>query len=56
VPKGDAAEYNVGETHREILTTVRTHGSLTPKQASQVTVASEALSLPSLCHRTPERE
>jgi hypothetical protein len=34
---GDAAEYNLGETRREILETVRAHGKLTPKQLSEVT-------------------
>jgi hypothetical protein len=34
---GDAAEYNIGETRREVLETVRTHGSLTPKQLSDLT-------------------
>ncbi len=34
---GDAAEYNLGETRREILEAVRGHGLLTPKQVSEVT-------------------
>jgi hypothetical protein len=34
---GDAAEYNLGETRRELLEAVRDHGSLTPKQAAEVT-------------------
>jgi hypothetical protein len=34
---GDAAEYNLGETRREILEAVRQHGSLTPKQMAEVT-------------------
>jgi hypothetical protein len=34
---GDAAEYNVGETRQEIIATLRTHGTLTPKQLSEVT-------------------
>jgi hypothetical protein len=33
---GDAAEYNLGETRREIVEAVRTHGTLTPKQAAEV--------------------
>jgi hypothetical protein len=37
---GDAAEYNLGETRREILEAVRTHGSLTPKKVSEVTEVS----------------
>jgi hypothetical protein len=34
---GNAAEYNLGETRRELLEAVRAHGSLTPKQAAEVT-------------------
>jgi hypothetical protein len=34
---GDAAEYNLGERRRELLEAVRAHGSLTPKQATEVT-------------------
>lgn len=34
---GDAAEYALGETRRELLTAVRVHGALTPKQAAEVT-------------------
>jgi hypothetical protein len=34
---GDAAEYNLGETRREIIEAVRQHGSLTPKQMAEVT-------------------
>jgi hypothetical protein len=34
---GDAAEYNLGETRRELLEAVRAHGSLSPKQAAEVT-------------------
>jgi hypothetical protein len=34
---GEAAEYNLGETRRELLDAVRAHGSLTPKQAAEVT-------------------
>jgi hypothetical protein len=34
---GDAAEYNLGETRRGLLEAVREHGSLTPKQAAEVT-------------------
>jgi hypothetical protein len=34
---GDAAEYSLSETRREILEAVRAHGSLTPKQVSDVT-------------------
>lgn len=34
---GDAAEYALGETRRELLEAVRTHGSLTPKQAAETT-------------------
>jgi hypothetical protein len=37
---GDAAEYSLGETRREILEAVRTHGSLTPKKVSEVTEVS----------------
>jgi hypothetical protein len=40
---GDAAEYNVGETRREILEAVRTHGSLTPKQVAELTEVSHDL-------------
>jgi hypothetical protein len=34
---GDAAEYSLGETRREILEAVRAHEQLTPKQVSEVT-------------------
>jgi hypothetical protein len=34
---GDAAEYGIGETRKELLDAVRAHGTLTPKQASEVT-------------------
>jgi hypothetical protein len=34
---GDAAEYSIGETRKEILDAVREHGTLTPKQAAEVT-------------------
>jgi hypothetical protein len=34
---GDASEYSIGETRKELLDAVRAHGSLTPKQASEVT-------------------
>jgi len=40
---GDAAEYNIGETRREILEAVRTHGILTPKQAAEVTAVAYEL-------------
>ena len=33
---GDAAEYGLGETRKEILDAIRAHGSLTPKQASDL--------------------
>jgi hypothetical protein len=33
---GDAAQYNLGETRREILGAIRAHGSLTPKRLSEV--------------------
>ncbi len=33
---GNAAEYAMGETRREILEAVRAHGALTPKQAAEV--------------------
>ncbi len=33
---GDAAEYAIGETRKELLDAVRAHGSLTPKQASEI--------------------
>jgi hypothetical protein len=34
---GDAAEFMLGESRKTLLAAVRTHGALTPKQASQVT-------------------
>jgi hypothetical protein len=34
---GDAAEYGIGETRKELLDAVRAHGTLSPKQASEVT-------------------
>jgi hypothetical protein len=34
---GDAAEYGLGKTRKEILETVRAHGALTPKQVSELT-------------------
>ncbi len=34
---GDAAEYALGETRKEILDAVREHGKLTPKQTSELT-------------------
>jgi hypothetical protein len=34
---GDAAEYTLGETRRELLDAIRAHGSLTPKQATELT-------------------
>jgi hypothetical protein len=34
---GDAAEYGLGETRREILEAVRGHGALTPKQVAEIT-------------------
>jgi hypothetical protein len=33
---GDAAEYALGETRKELLDVIRAHGSLTPKQAAEV--------------------
>jgi hypothetical protein len=41
---GDAAEYGLGETRRELLEAVREHGSLSPRQASEVTSVSYELS------------
>jgi len=40
---GNAAEYNLGETRRELLEAVRSHGTLSPKQASEVTNVSHDL-------------
>jgi hypothetical protein len=40
---GDAAEYGLGETRRVLLEAVRTHGSLSPKQAADVTPVSYEL-------------
>ncbi len=34
---GDAAEYNLSETRRELLEAIRAHGTLTPKQAAEIT-------------------
>jgi hypothetical protein len=34
---GDAAEYNLSETRRELLEAIRAHGALTPKQAADIT-------------------
>ncbi len=34
---GDAAEYALGETRKELLEAVRSHGSLSPKQAAETT-------------------
>ena len=34
---GDASEYAIGETRKELLDAVRAHGSLTPKQAGEIT-------------------
>jgi hypothetical protein len=34
---GEAAEYNLGETRRELLEAIRAHGTLTPKQAAEIT-------------------
>jgi AAA domain-containing protein len=34
---GNAAEYGLGKTRKEILETVRAHGALTPKQVSELT-------------------
>jgi hypothetical protein len=34
---GDASEYTLGETRKEILDAVRAHGQLTPKQTAEVT-------------------
>jgi hypothetical protein len=34
---GDATEYNLGETRRMIVEAVRAHGSLTPKQLTELT-------------------
>jgi hypothetical protein len=47
---GDAAEYAIGESRRMILEAVREHGSLTPKQASDVTNLSH-----DLCRQTMPR-
>jgi AAA domain len=33
---GDAAEYAMGKTRRELLEAIRAHGALTPKQAAEV--------------------
>jgi hypothetical protein len=33
---GDAAEYSMGETRKELLDAIRAHSTLTPKQASEV--------------------
>ena len=33
---GHAAEYTIGETRRELLAAIKSHGALTPKQASEV--------------------
>jgi AAA domain len=40
---GDAAEYKLGETRKEILDVIRAHGSLTPKQAAEVTTVNYEL-------------
>jgi AAA domain len=40
---GDAAEYGLGETRRELLDAIRAHESLTPKQASEVSSVSYEL-------------
>ncbi len=40
---GDAAEYGLGETRKEILEAVRAHGTLTPKEVSEVTSVSHDL-------------
>jgi hypothetical protein len=40
---GDAGEYALGQTRKEILDAVRAHGALTPKQASEVTSVSHDL-------------
>ena len=37
---GDAAEYGLAETRREILDLVRAHGDLSPKQVSELSVVS----------------
>jgi hypothetical protein len=34
---GDASEYNMGETRKELLDAIRAHGALSPKQAAEVT-------------------
>ena len=34
---GDAAEYGLGKTRKQILEAVRAHGALTPKQVSELT-------------------
>jgi hypothetical protein len=34
---GDASEYTLGETRKEILDVVRAHGQLTPKQTAELT-------------------
>jgi hypothetical protein len=40
---GDAADYTLGETRRELLEAVKAHGVLTPKQAAEVTEVSHDL-------------
>ena len=40
---GDAGEYALGQTRKEILDAVRAHGALTPKQASELTSVSHEL-------------
>jgi hypothetical protein len=40
---GDSAEYALGETRREILEALSTHGDLTPKQVSEITDVSHEL-------------
>jgi hypothetical protein len=47
---GDAAEYAIGESRKVILDAVKDHGSLTPKQASDVTGLSH-----DLCRQTMPR-
>jgi hypothetical protein len=40
---GDAAEYGLGKTRKEILDAVRAHGALTPKQVSDLTTVGHEL-------------
>jgi hypothetical protein len=53
---GEAAEYEMPETRRELLDAVRAHGGLTPKQAAGVTSVSYELAKKTLRRMAQDRQ